>query len=464
MSNQDWEKFGEDIRRTVQDAVDSQDFNRLNQTITNTINNAMNGLGKSLHNVGDAVDKTAQSFKYQNRPYGRMGRGRDRYRYRGRQKDIFDSGDVYHDGDPYRDEHIYQEQDAYQGKDAFQDDKIYKEQDGPRGSVYSVNQKAAQLQKNDKLFMRTSGAKAGGAVMAISGYTIGIAMFLFLAFLLLGIVVSDTFGAGLLILAGVLGSLMLGGGFLAGIGTSLLGRVKRFRLYISELEGKEYCEIKELAESAGKSYKYVVKDIEKMIRRGWFRQGHLDRQKTCFIASNDAFVQYNELMERVEKQKLEEKLTQERQAKEQENIDPQVQEIIRTGDEYIKRIHESNDAIPGEEISAKITRMEVLVDRIFDRVEQNPENITDIRRLMEYYLPTTVKLLDAYQELDAMPVQGENILSSKKEIEKTLDTLNLAFEKLLDSLFQDTAWNVSADISVLNTMLAQEGLTKDDFK
>ena len=74
------------------------------------------------------------------------------------------------------------------------------------------------------------------------------------------------------------------------------------------------------------------------------------------------------------------------------------------------------------------------------------------------------ELLQAYQDLDAQPVQGENIISSKKEIEKTLDTLNRAFEKLLDDLFQETAWDVSTDISVLHTMLAQEGLTEDGLK
>ena len=72
--------------------------------------------------------------------------------------------------------------------------------------------------------------------------------------------------------------------------------------------------------------------------------------------------------------------------------------------------------------------------------------------------------MDAYEDLDAQPVQGANIISSKQEIEKTLDTLNVAFEKLLDSLFQDTAWDVSSDVSVLHTMLAQEGLTEEDFK
>ena len=140
-----------------------------------------------------------------------------------------------------------------------------------------------------------------------------------------------------------------------------------------------------------------------------------------------------------------------------------MQEIVEAGEEYIRKIHECNDAIPGEEISAKISRMEMLVDKIFDRVEENPETVGDLHRLMNYYLPTTVKLLEAYEELDRQPIQGDNILSSKDEIEKTLDTLNVAFEKLLDAMFQDTAWDVASDISVLKTMLAQEGLTGNDF-
>ena len=141
-----------------------------------------------------------------------------------------------------------------------------------------------------------------------------------------------------------------------------------------------------------------------------------------------------------------------------------MREIVEQGDAYIQKIHECNDAIPGEEISAKISRMEMLVDRIFDRVEQNPETVSDIRKLMDYYLPTTIKLLEAYEELDRQPVGGENIKTAKAEIEATLDTLNIAFEKLLDSLFQNTAWDVSSDISVLHTMLAQEGLTEDGMK
>ena len=87
----------------------------------------------------------------------------------------------------------------------------------------------------------------------------------------------------------------------------------------------------------------------------------------------------------------------------------------------------------------------------------------DLKKMMSYYLPITVKLLNAYADMDKQPVQGENIQNSKKEIEESLDTLNLAFEKLLDSIFEDTAMDVSSDISVLHTLLAQEGLTEDDF-
>lgn len=480
MANQDWEKFGEDISRTVQEAIDAQDFNRLNQTITNTVNNAMNTLGKSIHDVGDVVDKTAQSFQKQARRDGRRAY-RDAYRYN-RQA----GPGAFKGSGMFQGEHIYKDNGGGPGANAGpgtgfngQQNQAYGSQpyrsQGYRSQAYqrqdlrqsrkdSAQEGVLAVQKNPGLFVKTSGAKAGGIAMSVTGYTLGIAMFLLFVFSIITLFfTSDTVQAGVLAFSIFSGIMFTGGGVLAGIGTALLGRVKRYRLYLSTLGDKEYCEIKELAGRLKKSHKYVVKDIQKMIRRGWFKQGHLDSQKTCLIVSNDAFTQYNELMQRMEKQKLEEKLSREKQAKAQKKLDPEVQEIIRTGDEYIKKIHESNDAIPGEEISAKISRMEVLVDRIFDRVEQNPESVTDIRRLMEYYLPTTVKLLEAYEQLDGMPVQGENIISSKNEIEKTLDTLNAAFEKLLDSLFQDTAWDVAADISVLNTMLAQEGLTKDDF-
>lgn len=255
-------------------------------------------------------------------------------------------------------------------------------------------------------------------------------------------------------------------------------RVRRFHTYMRVIGQREYCNVRELSDGIRKSVKYVVKDLEYMISNGWFLQGHLDEEKKCLMVSHRMYDQYLKIQEDRRKNRQEEREQRENARKEASRegspegkdasegirLSPEVQRVIDEGDQYIQKIHRCNDAIPGREISAKISRMEMVVDRIFDRVEQNPESVDDIRRLMEYYLPTTVKLLEAYQELSAQPVGGENIRASMKEIEDTLDTLNAAFEKLLDNLFQDTAWDVSSDISVLQTMLAQEGLTEDGMR
>ena len=97
-------------------------------------------------------------------------------------------------------------------------------------------------------------------------------------------------------------------------------------------------------------------------------------------------------------------------------------------------------------------------------MEQHPELVEELRRFMKYYLPTTVKLLKAYEELDQQEIQGANIQKSKKEIEDTLDTINKAFENLLDSFFEDAAVDISSDISVMQTLMAQEGLLGGSLK
>ncbi len=82
---------------------------------------------------------------------------------------------------------------------------------------------------------------------------------------------------------------------------------------------------------------------------------------------------------------------------------------------------------------------------------------------MEYYLPTTVKLVNAYRDFDSVGTQGANISSAKAEIERTLDTINQAFERLLDDLYQDAALDVSTDASVIQTMLKKDGWAESDF-
>jgi len=252
---------------------------------------------------------------------------------------------------------------------------------------------------------------------------------------------------------------LAGGVGLITSGVRNLNWVSRFKAYRKMLGNKTHITLEKLARGVGKNVKFVRKELEKMIVEGLFLEGHMDQEKTLLITSDETYRYFEQ-----SRLQLEERQRQEKEAMAQRAAaapSAQVQEVLDRGDAFIAQIRKCNDDIPGEEISEKISRMELIVHRIFDRAETNPEVIPDLKKLMDYYLPMTVKLLNAYAEMDAQPVQGQTIANSKREIEATLDTLNLAFEKLLDELFADTALDVSSDISVLQTLLAQEGLTED---
>lgn len=249
------------------------------------------------------------------------------------------------------------------------------------------------------------------------------------------------------------------GGVLLISGVQTLGMVRRFRAYCEVLGEKTHCTLEKLARRVGRNVKFVRKEVVKMIDAGLFPEGHLDNEQVNLITSDEAYRDFE-----CSRRQLEERMQKERsEARTEPGCDPQVRQVLDRGNAFIARIRKCNDDIPGEEISAKIDHMENLVQRIFARAESHPEVVPDLQRLMDYYLPMTVKLLEAYAEMDAQPVQGENIQGSKREIEETLDTLNTAFENLLDDLFRDAAMDVSSDISVLQTLLAQEGLTEDEL-
>ena len=126
---------------------------------------------------------------------------------------------------------------------------------------------------------------------------------------------------------------------------------------------------------------------------------------------------------------------------------------------YLDELRDVNDAIPDEEMSNKISRLEAVSAKIFEQAKTDPEKLPRMRKFMEYYLPTSLKLLQTYAELDAQGVEGENISESKRRIEQTMDTLVQAFETQLDQLFQSDAMDVSADIDVMENMLRADGLT-----
>ncbi|MBQ3193989.1 MAG: 5-bromo-4-chloroindolyl phosphate hydrolysis family protein [Oscillospiraceae bacterium] len=317
------------------------------------------------------------------------------------------------------------------------------------------SQPVAQAKKNTALLYGSTGGKLAGGIAKIVGGVV-LTSFSFLLFLAALIVfLRGGSWAFPLITAAV----MTGGGVLTGNGIKDLALLSRFKTYRRTLGQKTQCSLEKLAGSVGKTVPFVRKELQKMIRQGLFLEGHMDKEETMLITSHETYRYFEQSRLQLEQRKREEARLQQEAA----SRDPRVQEVLDRGNAFVSEIRRCNDAIPGEEISRKISRMELIVQRIFLRAEAHPEIVPDLKKMMDYYLPMTVKLLNAYADMDAQPVQGQNILSSKKEIEDTLDTLNLAFEKLLDSVFEDTALDISSDISVLNTLLAQEGLAEDDL-
>lgn len=138
--------------------------------------------------------------------------------------------------------------------------------------------------------------------------------------------------------------------------------------------------------------------------------------------------------------------------------DASVDGLIKRGQEMLAQIRAENDMIPDEELSSKIDRLEEVANKIFLTVVDKPAKAPQIRRFMEYYLPTTLKMLTSYRKLDQRKVSGENAKATMARVEEAMDVVLGAFDKQLDQMYRDDMLDVSTDIDVLETMLKQDGL------
>ena len=149
----------------------------------------------------------------------------------------------------------------------------------------------------------------------------------------------------------------------------------------------------------------------------------------------------------------------EEKPKEETTGDPEVDKMLKEGRMAIAEMKRLDDNIADPGISADIVRLEQVSQKIFDEVKRDPKKLPKIRRFMDYYLPTTLKLLNSYDRMSGAGVSGENIDGTLAKVEGMMRTIVAAFEKQLDSLYGADALDISADITVLETMMAREGLT-----
>lgn len=265
-----------------------------------------------------------------------------------------------------------------------------------------------------------------------------------------------------------------GCGMLARRGRKGRDRLKRFEEYRQVIGDREYIAIRELAEKTGYPEETVRKDLLRMKRDGLLPRATFDLHRTTIMLTDRAFKQYQEA-ERARKVREQQEGADSAAfsadgsqadaggtADARQNFDADaVESLIRDGNASILRIRRVNDEIPEEDpMSGKLYRLEDICRRIFTQVRRDPSCAGDCRRLMQYYLPTTEKLIRAYAELSRQPDAGENIVGTRNEILRSMDVINGAFEKLLDQMFQEKAWDIASDINVMKTMMAQDGLTE----
>lgn len=425
MTKKDWQEAGDQIRDLVQNAIDSGNYSELSNTITDVVNSAVDGVQDVLKNSLSDLGRQQACGGWSKRPEDLAGAERKSDRYA-----------QSHDTVRRRQEAAERIRKSMQGKEYHP---------VPR--------------------TKTPGLIAGKA-MKWTGYSLG-GMFAVTAGILA--IVSGATGAELVLPMGIIDVFLVASVALGIKGSRQEGLAKRFRRYQQVIGERTFCLIEELSAAIGKKPKFVQKDLRKMIRDGFFPQGYLDKKETCLITDQQTYQQYLQT-EKAYEARAQEVQTDGRKAGAQQASastaaphGSEYQELLAEGQSYIRHIHTCNDKIEDPVISEKLDRMEMIVTRIFTEAGRNPDIADDLKKMMSYYLPTTKKLLDAYCELDEQPVPGENIETTKREIAATLDTLNNAFAKLLDDLFEEKAWDISSDISVLNTMLAQEGLTEGAF-
>ena len=142
---------------------------------------------------------------------------------------------------------------------------------------------------------------------------------------------------------------------------------------------------------------------------------------------------------------------------------PEIDALLKERERAVSEMRRLNDSIQDETISAQIDHLEEITGKIIDHVAAQPKKLPQIRRFLNYYLPTTLKILNAYDRMDAAGISGSNIDTTKQKVESMLTTIVQAFDRQLDALFGEEALDISTDITVMENLLAQEGLTDAGF-
>lgn len=230
-------------------------------------------------------------------------------------------------------------------------------------------------------------------------------------------------------------------------------RALRYKKYIRELGNNTVVTIDDLCSCAAVEPETVIKDLTYFIKKDYFKEARLVENNSIFILDKKTYEVYKNNYKDVYLGN-----------KNEENLEEgKVDSALEIGKSYITEIAAYLPRLP-ENIQTDVTKLLSIVREIFKQIKKDPERIEELSKFMDYYLPTTVSLLKRYNEFSESEVVTESQKNSMAEIEKTISTIDEAFLKLLNEIYGNVAMDINSDITVLTTMLKQEGLLDNDFK
>ena len=341
------------------------------------------------------------------------------------------------------------------------------------------------LERQPKGWIRRIPGTWSGPVRTVLGVG-GVAVFgaLSLGFGLAGLGVGMLGTVSVIVLESVFIPLTLVSAVLLGTGRAAAKRVRRIREYAGIWGNQGFVMMEDLRRRTGYSMKKIIRDLQFFLESHLIPSARMDEQKTCLMLTEEAGRQYDAAMEAKREREREELSGKEAEAGAKDGQgDPnrasagnnaagenltgeqrRLREFQKTGGDSLQEIRAWRQKIRTPEMTEKIGRLELLLGRIFLCIQQYPENISRADRLTEYYLPSVLKLIRVYADLEGQPIQSANIIKTRMEIAESLDMVNQALEAMYDDLFQDVALDISSDIQVLETMLAKDGWGGQDLR
>lgn len=409
--------LGQWIQEMVQDAVDSMDFSSLSKNIQEAVDSAKKGMSRQIYNQQQAAK----------RRYEQSGR---------RYASTFDSYDT--------------------SKEA---DRRKREEERNRKRKKPVQERQPQTG-----LRKIPGRWSGPITTVIGG--LGLVFFgaLSVGYGLMGIglgALSGMISTTAIVLECIFLPLTIVSIVMFILGKNTGKRASRIQRYARLWGEHSFVMLDDLREWSGYSIKVIRKDLRFVLEHHLIPFARMDESGTCLILTEEAGRQYDAAMKsKRDREKQENKKNEEVKRQVTEEMteeEKKMQELQREADSYLQEIQKRGQRIQTPEVTEKINRLQLLLSRIFVCAKKYPENLPQIDRLMAYYMPSVMKLLRVYEDMEKQPIQSANILKTRMEIAESLGKVNQALETMYNDLFQDVAMDISSDIKVLETMLAKDG-------